>query len=349
MIKLNNKEEWTPSPHWLSATTVTKFMQCPRLGMIDSYWRHNGAYTSYHAEYGRAAGAALAAIVEHWEKGTFARQKAALAAALANKEFPVDAEVGSKNWMSLWSSVIIFEDQWKKQHKEGWRFVSMETHRVLHVIDEDGQEVAHLSGSQDLLVCNINTKRYKVIDFKSIKTAFFYSFEYDMQTTRYMLMDAILHEDRTYEPPEFWVFEVDVDKLQLTVFTTKHSCISNLLPGEPDAWETAMKYGENNEVHPHEIPGNIHTCKHGNFPCFRHDICHEGMPINCSEPREEYEGEDLEHIHISRENLKACVGSLADRVLDLYGTACDVDEEALFEDMTEFSVDDLNLDEDLLL
>ena len=308
-----------PTKCWCSPSGLGVDTGCMRQLLIDSYFRHNGMYDSAHTKFGSALGAACATLVEHYSEPSWLRIAHAYDA--ARRFFKPSDEIPGKNWAKLWRCIHVFDQQWAFKHKERWRFHSSEL-KVTLEITETGFTNRLLTGSYDLkVVRNVGGQdQYKIIDFKAVSSAYFYSFDTDTQTPLYTLLDYISGLSKgvrnSYQSPEYYVFEVGRDdmKLDMTIVQVLPTVLSTSLVGSLATHRLASQYAamltqlvtqNPNAVDTlwDSIPINASQCKRGTFKCFQYSVCHEGMPVNFDKPRYAADADTGYHIQLTSNEL----------------------------------------------
>lgn len=286
------------APHvWLTASVLGSGNGCARNSVLDAFFRHNGNYTNWHLQFGSTFGAAAAAIAIHWDgSNKIETMRHVLAQSLT---YPVHAEVGFKSVRSMWKVLLMFFRQWQLMYDDGWRYHSSEVASLVEI--QFDNHSAKTGGAYDL--CIQRDGILKLIDFKSVGSNYFYSWDYDTQLVWYMLTQACNTTGLKpiYAQPEYWTFVfktedpvLEIYRVEPTVFTsvvagdiatigTLTSTIASHSAAYADPWSDDSMY-----KFWLRVPTASSSCKSGNFKCFNYSICHEGSTVNWADPRINY-------------------------------------------------------------
>lgn len=291
MLPTLNRDGFKPPSIWLTASAFGEYRGCERQLVMDAYYRHGGMYSNFHLKFGSAFGAAAAGIAKEWNGSN--DSDCYRAAWIGSLAFPVEAEVGYKNFGTLWRAILLWFKHWKVLYHEGWRYSSIEKLTLLRITYADGSGSAVTGGSSDLVIQNYKTGVRKILDFKAVGSNFFGAWEHDPQLIWYMLGDSLSTGHKNYAPPEYWTIvfkQPDADPL-LEPFAVHPGSYTNAIVGNLALLHKLCVMptlqGTLNEVLSRLVV-NTHACKTGNFRCFRYAQCYESVPINWAEPREEY-------------------------------------------------------------
>lgn len=289
---------------WSTPSSLGDFNGCQRAYAISHFFKHNKQYESVHLKFGNLVGTFCTKLVEHYDKPRAMRF--ALAYDTAKHHLKAFDSVPGKDWAKAWQCVMRFDKEWAIMHNAGWRYDSSEVRRGIRILEEDTKgeatedaklpklPLATLTGSYDLKVLNVNSGEYKLIDFKTVSSLYFYSYEHHPQLMLYVLMDIAHNPEVRHSLPEYFVFEVgkldDIMKLHRisplpSMFT--HNLVATLnthIYSVSHLKKIIAKHGLA-ECLMH-MPVNTSACMKGNVKCFEYGVCYEGVPVNIGHKRE---------------------------------------------------------------
>lgn len=280
----------------VSPSTMRKAAKCRRLAIAESYLRLFENQSTIHVRCGYAFAAACTEIIRSYDlvaahdRGYEVLLGKALLCITPYLGVDEELEKSYKGTRHTFLLIEEFASMWYAWHKAGWRLFDDE-HRIhVKVAMPDGCQVM-IGGTYDIVVYNINTGKYAVLDFKGIKSTYGYSFSTDPQTLYYAMLLVVtgkLKADEIdwnmcgYFIGLYKAFESTTELLRwqptadsvadyahLTVIHEALTLATNLHRAA-----TASKLTSLSDF-VQSIPGNHFNCHSGdNFSCSMYRFCH---------------------------------------------------------------------------